>query len=382
MKNFLITIRDRINGFLYRQIFKRIFFHVDPEKIHAAMTKTGQVLGYFAVTRWLTALVFRYSNPMLEQNILGIQFPNPVGLAGGFDKNAQLTGIMREVGFGFEEVGSITGEYCEGNPRPRLWRLPKSRSLVVYYGLKNDGAQAIASRLRGRSFKLPVGINIAKTNCRETADTQGGLQDYLKAYKAFSDIGDYYTINISCPNAFGGEPFSTPEKLDLLLTEIDKVPATKPIFIKISPNHTEAELDRFIEICDRHNISGFVCTNLNKDRANPLIKDKNIPEKGSLSGKVVEDISNKTIAYLYRKTYGSSSRNQTRRYIIIGTGGIFSAEDAYKKIRLGASLVQLITGMIFEGPQLISEINHGLVRLLKKDGFNNISDAIGVDNRN
>jgi len=306
------------------------------------------------------------------QTIGGIRFSNPIGLAAGFDKNAQLTRILPCVGFGFEEVGSITGEPCVGNPKPRLWRLPKSQGLVVYYGLKNDGCEAIAKRLRNEHFKFPVGVSVAKTNNSQTVDVQAGIADYEKAFRAFLDIGDYFTVNISCPNAFGGEPFSSPEKLDALLACLDTIETPKPIFLKMPADISTYELDALVAVADRHRVHGFVLTNLTKKRDRPEIVQDEIKglDKGGVSGKPVYDASNKMISHLY-KAVG-------KRYVIIGCGGIFSAADAYEKIRCGASLVQLITGMIFEGPQLIGEINCGLVRLLKRDGFSNISEAIGV----
>lgn len=347
-------------------------FLFDAEKTHDTIIKFGSFLGSYNLTKKITSFLFYYSHPALEQEINGIHFPNPVGLAAGFDKNAQLLDIMPEVGFGFMEIGSVTGESCQGNPKPRLWRLKKSKSLVVYYGLKNDGAAVIAKRIAGKKLKIPLGVSIAKTNSPATVETNAGIQDYIKACRAFFDIGDYWTINISCPNSFGGEPFTDPEKLDRLLEEIDKLKASKPIFLKISPDLSLDKIDALIDLTRRHKVNGFVCTNLTKNRKVSL-KDKDIPEEGGLSGKVVQELSDKMISYIYKKTGG--------KHTIIGVGGIFSAKDAYRKIRLGASLVQLITGMIFEGPQLISSINVGLVNLLKKDGFKSIREAIGVDNK-
>lgn len=373
MNNTIISARNKFFHFGYTKLLKKIFFRLDPEKVHDHMTRNGVMLGSNPLTRSLTSLMFSYKNPVLEQDILGIHFPNPIGLAAGFDKNAQLVDILPSVGFGFAEVGSITGEPCEGNPKPRLWRLPKSKSLVVYYGLKNDGSEVLANKLSGKDFRIPIGISVAKTNNKETIDTQKGLADYAKAYRAFADIGAYTTINISCPNAFGGEPFTDPSKLDLLLSEIDKIPTKKPIFLKISPDLQKDSVDEIIEVCNRHLIHGFICANLTKNRSNPKIKDSEVPEKGGISGKVQEDLANDLIRYVYQKTRGE--------YIIIGCGGVSSAEDAYKKIKSGASLIQMITGMIFEGPQIVSEINRGLVSLLKDDGYANISDAIGTANK-
>jgi dihydroorotate dehydrogenase len=364
-------IRNACIGFVYKKIAKPLFFRQDPEDVHDAMTRMGALLGSHAVTKSLTSVFFNYSNKKLEQDTLGIHFKNPIGLAGGFDKNAELTQIIPSVGFGFEEVGSITGEACDGNPKPRLWRLPKSKSIVVHYGLKNDGAASISERLGKKTYSIPIGTNIAKTNSKDTVDIEAGIADYEKAFQHFVRIGDYFTVNISCPNAFGGEPFTNPVALDRLLARLDRIETKKPVFLKISPDLASEQLDTIIEVVNNHRIHGFVCSNLTKKRDPKKIFDASVAEKGGLSGKIVEDLTNDLIGHIYKKTNGS--------YIIIGCGGVFTAEDAYKKIRLGASLVQMITGMIFEGPQTISEINLGLAELLERDGYRCITEAVGVD---
>lgn len=356
----------------YAHVAKPFFFRRDPEDVHDAMTAVGARLGEHAVTRMLTRALFAYEHPALEQTILGIRFRNPVGLTAGFDKNAQLLRIMPEVGFGFEEVGSVTGEPCEGNPRPRLWRLPKSKGLVVWYGLKNDGAEAVARRLRGLDAAIPYGTSVARTNSAATVEQSAGIADYAKAFRAFADIGDYFTVNVSCPNTCGGEPFTSPEALDRLLAALDPIPTKKPVFLKMPADISTGELDALIAVADRHRVQGFVISNLTKkrDRATVNKDEIAVTDKGGISGRPVAEPSNALIAHAYRVA-GS-------RYVIMGVGGIFSAKDAYEKIRLGASLVQLATGMIFEGPQVIGEINRGLVELLRRDGFANISEAVGT----
>jgi len=267
---------------------------------------------------------------------------------------------MPTVGFGFEEVGSITGLECAGNPKPRLWRHIDKQSLRVYYGLKNDGAEVIAKRLKNKKFKFPIGISIAKTNCAETVDTAAAIADYKKAMLAFDDIGDYLTINISCPNTFGGQPFTDPVRFEALLkgllTSIDH----KPVFIKLSPDLSKNELLKLLDIAERYTVDGVICSNLTKEHSEG---------QGGLSGKVVAEKSLKIIKII-RKYYGD-------RFVIVAVGGIFNADDAYRAIKAGASLIQLITGMIFGGPQTISEINVGLVERLKADGYLNISEAVG-----
>lgn len=371
MHNWLIGVRNYIARLKYKWILKPILFQCDPEKIHNLFISIGHFLGKYFITKQLSGFFWNYQDSSLEQKILGIKFPNPVGLAAGFDKNANLTDILPSIGFGFMEFGSITGEPCEGNPKPRLWRLPKSRSLAVYYGLKNNGCEAIARKLNKKKFDIPTGISIAKTNCRETANTETAVLDYFKAYQVFTNIGDYITINISCPNAFGGQPFTDSVRLEALLSKIVSVPKTKPIFLKLSPDLEKKEVDEIIRIAEKFKIDGFVCSNLTKNRNNEKIFDKNIPGVGGLSGKVLDALSDDLIRYVYKKTAG--------KLIIIGVGGIFTADDAYRKIKAGASLLELITGMIFEGPQVISEINLGLVKLLKADGYQNISEAIGKE---
>ncbi len=371
MNNFAVLVRNKLFRTFYVSILKPIYFGRDPEEVHDTITRVGEFLGRRVITRSITSLFFCFTHPMLEQNLLGMHFSNPVGLAAGFDKDALLIDILPHVGFGFEEAGSITGEPCQGNPKPRLWRLKKSRALVVYYGLKNEGCEKIAARLRQKKFKIPIGTNIAKTNSPDTVETEAGVSDYVKAFRQLVDVGHYFTVNISCPNTFGGEPFTDPGRLDQLLFAIDIIPTKKPIFLKLSPDLGEEQLGVILGVCKRHRVNGFVCSNLTKIKDPAKISDEIVSLRGGISGKVVEDLSNTQIRFIYNK--------MGDEYIIIGCGGIFSAEDAYIKIKAGASLVQLITGMIFEGPQLISEINRGLVQLLKKDGFKSIREARGAE---
>ncbi len=365
------SMKSKILGFLYKNFLKKVLFLFDAENVHDFAVFIGEFLGKSAVGRSLAKNLFYYDNPMLAQTICGVHFKNPLGLAAGFDKDGKLANILPEVGFGFEEIGSVTGSPCKGNAGQRLWRLKKSKSLLVNYGLKNDGAEKIASRLKRNLFRFPLGISIAKTNNKETVSEETGIADYKKALEIFggSGIGDYFAVNISCPNAFGGEPFTDPSKLDRLLSALADIKHGKPVFIKMPAEISFDLLDKIIEISEKRGISGFICSNLAKDRNNKKILDADLPQYGGMSGKVAEDLSNRQIGYIYKKTGG--------KFVIIGCGGIFSAEDAYKKVLLGASMLELITGMIYEGPQLIGEINEGLVGLLQKDGFKNISEAVG-----
>ncbi len=380
MKEIIIAVRNKVLSFCYTNLLKPVFFMQDPEIVHDHATRMGVFLGSNPVTRTGTKILFSYGNPLLEQTVAGIHFKNPVGLAAGFDKDAELVRILPSIGFGFEEVGSITGEYCEGNPKPRLWRLPKAQSIIVYYGLKNKGAQILASKLRNlrtlrekeKSFQIPIGISAAKTNCPETIPLEAGIADYLKVLRSFHDIGDYYTINISCPNSCGGTDFADPKKLEQLFHAMEKEQLFyKPVFLKLSPDLSITELDAIIAVSLKYNLTGLITSNLIKEKKHAHLpeSEKELWKKGGLSGKPVKPYALQHVRHIYKKTKG--------KLVVIGCGGIFTAEDAYEYICNGASLVQLITGMIFQGPQVVSEINLGIVRLLKKDGFSNIAEAVG-----
>jgi len=372
MQNTLVMIRNAVIGWGYKGIARPLFVRMDPEKIHDRMLAVARFAGRHAIIRGLSRLVFSYTNPALEQEFHGIKFNNPIGLAAGFDKDAVMTDILPDVGFGWEEIGSITGESCPGNEGTRLWRFKKSKSILVFYGLKNDGANAIAKRLKNEKFRFPISASIAKTNSKKTVTDKAGIADYAKAFKTMESIGDMFTINISCPNAHGGQPFTDGERLDKLLDAVDNVKTDKPVFIKLSPDLDDQTLKELLNVIDKHRIHGIICTNLTKKRDNPAIhKDDYDPQKGGFGGKIVEKPSNEMLRKVALHSNG--------KYILVGLGGIFNAEDAYKKIKLGASLIQLITGMIYEGPQAISEINRGLVKLLKADGYSHISEAVGAD---
>ncbi len=359
----------------YQHILKPLAFRFDPEDVHDAMIRFASVLGRSPRVQHAVSRIFCFSNTTLEQDLLGIHFTNPVGLSAGFDKNGQIIDAITATGFGFTEIGSITGKPCAGNPKPRLWRLPKSQAIMVWYGLKNDGCIAIAHRLHKQQYPIPVGTSIARTNDATTVDIQAGINDYATAFREFATIGAYTTINISCPNTCGGEPFTTPDRLELLLSVIDTIPSAKPIFLKLPVDLSFADTDALIVVAQRHRVHGFVIANLTKSHQSPNIDKTDLTEnmRGGISGKPTFDQSNALIAHVFR-TVGN-------QFVIIGVGGIFSAEDAYAKIRSGASLVQLITGLIFEGPQLVGEINRDLTALLARDGYTTIRDAVGASVR-
>ncbi|MDI6717928.1 MAG: quinone-dependent dihydroorotate dehydrogenase [Patescibacteria group bacterium] len=370
------SILRKIAQLIYKNGIKPVIFKIDPEKVHDKGVELGVFFGKYRFTKKTTSFLFNYSDKSLEQNIFGIKFKNPVGLAAGYDKYARMIQIIGDLGFGFEEVGSISDKPSAGNPKPRLWRLIKSRGLIVGYGLNNDGAQAAAEQIKNLKLEIPIGISIAKTNSPKVCSLEESITDVVSGFKTLAGYGDYFTFNISCPNTLEEGLFYNPKNLEIALKEISALKISKPIFIKMSPDLSLQVVDEIIEISRKYGIKGFVLSNITKHREMMKNLDKEELKKidhgkGGISGKPVEDLADNLIKYVYQKTRGE--------FIIIGCGGIFSAEDAYKKIRLGASLVQLITGMIFEGPQLIGQINEGLAKLVKKDGFKNISEAIGID---
>ncbi len=356
---------------VYRHVAKPLMFRQSPDSVHTYTVKVGELVQKSAILRGLIHWAWAYQNePVLAQDIAGLHFKNPVGLSAGFDKNIQLAPLMRAIGFGFMAGGSITNRYCAGNPRPWFHRLPKEKSLVVNAGLANDGAWPILKRLRQakRPADLPLNISVARTNDAKTVRDEDGIKDYLDCLKRLGNIPEMIEINISCPNTYGGEPINKPVKLNRLLKGVDELSLRAPIFVKMPSDLAWPEFQKLLEVIIKHQIIGVTISNLQKIRTGIDI-DPTI--KGNLSGKPVEAASNQLIRQTYKK-YG-------KRLVIIGVGGIFSAEDAYQKIKFGASLVGLITGIIYQGPQLIGEVNCKLVELLAQDGFNNIQDAIGSE---
>src|SRR3989344_2738146 len=317
----------------YKYLIRPVLFQIDPEKIHNIALRFGSFLGKFFFSRKILAFFYDYKNDRLNIKVKGINFCNPVGLAAGFDKNGVLPEVISSVGFGFEEIGSVTALPCGGNLKPRLFRLPKDKALIVNYGLCNDGAEIVCKRLK--KCDVPIGINIAKTNDK-TIKGNYSVEDYYKSYQIVKDFADYVTINVSCPNSGDGRSFEDPKLLEKLLS---KIKISKPVFLKISPDIDNKNLDKIISLSKKYKITGFVVSNLTHDRS--LLKTEN-SFKGGISGLCLKEKSDSLIKYIYKKTKG--------KFIIIGVGGIFSAKDAYQKIRNGASLVQLITGMIYEGP--------------------------------
>ena len=360
---------------IYKKLMKPLFFLIDPEKVHDFTIFTGRLLGSNFLTRNLTKLFFYYESPKLNVKVKNIKFNNPIGLAAGFDKNALLTNILPAVGFGHMEIGSVTGVGCEGNKKPRLFRLVKDKAILVYYGLANQGSKIIRERLKNKHFKIPLGISVAKVNDPKVKG-KGSINDYVLAFKRLHKIGAYTTINVSCPNTGDGTTFCNPLFLNRLLKEVSKIKIKKPVFLKIKPGLSDREVNEMLKVCKKYRfITGFIISNLSKRRDGLKTSKKLVEEMplGGISGKYVQKDSDELIKKFYKKTKG--------KYVIIGVGGIFNGKDAYEKIKNGATLLQLITGMIYNGPNLIKEIKKDLVELLDKDGFENIEQAVGKNIR-
>ncbi|MEP7166727.1 MAG: quinone-dependent dihydroorotate dehydrogenase [Candidatus Woesebacteria bacterium] len=354
-----LTVRKRnLFHFFYVQICKPIFFLLDAEFVHNRMTEIGIFLGKFSITRFLTKILFYFSHPKLSKKIAGISFPNPVGLSAGFDYDGQLTDILPSVGFGFATIGTVTLEPYGGNTKPRLSRFPRSQALLVNKGFKSSGAKVIIARLSNKNFTIPIGISIGSTNKKYTT-LMTQIDDILQTFYLFEQSNvrhSYYELNISCPNLSGGQPFTTGDRLERLLSRLDKLKSKKPVFIKMPIDLSDTETLLLLTTAAHHQIAGVVFGNLTKDKNNP---DVNVQDRalwkdraGNVSGKPTWNRSNHAIIL--------TKKHFKERFVIIGTGGIFSPQDATEKMKLGANLVQLITGMIYEGPQLIGEINQYL----------------------
>lgn len=370
-------LRLTIIAFIYQTIIKPVFFLFDPEFIHNLMVSRGELFGKTFIKNYFNWKLNYQSQIKLKQTVAGINFSGPVGLAAGFDYNAQLTQVLSTLGFSFQSVGTITNLPYEGNPRPRLGRLPKSQSLMVNKGFKNLGSEKISQKLNRLNFEIPLGISIGVSNNKNLISLEDSINDIKMAFAVFEKAktkNSYYELNISCPNLINTNVnFYKPANLEKLLNELRTLRLTKPVFIKMPIDKNDQEFLALLKTVSQFSfIKGVIIGNLFKDRKSPLLDKQEVKKfkVGYFSGKPCEPRSNELIELAYKK--------YKNKLIIIGCGGIFSGQDAYKKIKLGASLVQLITGMIYQGPQLVSQINLELEELLEKDGFSNIKQAVGI----
>lgn len=351
-------------GWKYRTFVKPILFLFSADTVHENALKLGETMGDSSVGRWLTRVCFGGKYQGQDFSINTINFPGRVGLAAGFDYKGMMSGVTSELGFGFHTIGSVTYEPNSGNATPQLGRYPKSQALWVNKGLKSDGVHAFITKFAHKKFSIPTGISIANTNKTFSTMTDR-LRDILYSFYLCEQANldhSYYELNISCPNTVHGEPFSEPANLKMLLECLERVLITKPVYLKMPIDKAEEHSLRILKTAaDSPMISGVILGNLTKDRNNPAVNPEDRADwktkTGNLSGKPTWERSNNLIKL--------TKKHFAQRFTIIGTGGVFSGEDALTKLSLGADLVQLITGMIFQGPQVINQCN-AAIALAKK----------------
>lgn len=348
----------KIIGRLYRGILKPLAFQADAEMIHDHANWLGE---HLENNEQLLSSVFRYSNPKLTKKVLGINFSNPVGLPAGFDYDGHLAQVLKFVGFGFNTVGTVTASPYEGNEKPRLARLPKSKSLLVNKGFKSEGAVAIAGRLDKKSLtNHTIGVSVGSTNTAEINTINKAIDDYLSTFDVFKTkkCVSYWELNISCPNTALTESFASTANFQKLTRAIASLKLRQPIFVKMANEIGAAQSDKLVSIAIRSGIRGFIFSNLVKDRKNSAFDQEEMRrfanKKGNFSGKPTEKNAKSLLSHT-RAKFG-------KEVALVSCGGIFSPTDAIERFQNGADLVQLVTGMIFQGPQLIGEICEELAK--------------------
>ena len=346
--------------------FRSLIFKFDPEVAHNLAIKSLKLN--------LTPNLFdeNKDNPMFKSSLFGREIDNPIGIAAGFDKNAEVYNSLFKLGFGFVEVGTVTPIQQYGNTKPRVFRLVEDQALINRLGFNNLGAENISSRIRSNPSKGLLGINIGPNK-----DSKDRLCDYLIGLRSFYHLADYITINISSPNTENLRNFHDETKLDALINSIkeekDKLKSKIPIVVKISPDISEAQTELISDILLKHNVSAIIVSNTTASNRENL-KDITKHQKGGLSGKPLEIISNQLISKFYKLLKGKIQ--------IIGVGGVDSGESAYKKFLAGASFVQLYTGMVFQGPSIVIKIKKELKEILINQGVKNFKEIIGKNQHN
>jgi len=345
---------------------KKLFFKLDPENAHRVAGWGLKVLGNCPpLFKYMVKRNF-VDNDILKQRIFGTTFYNPVGLAAGFDKDGDYIKAMPALGFGFTEIGTVTPQPQAGNPKPRLFRLIEDNSIQNAMGFNNKGSYHMLQRLKKvKFFNIPIGINIGKNKITPEREA---LNDYEKLFRAFKDYGTYIVINISSPNTPGLRDLQN-EKFIHEVFRIGKSITKRPILLKIAPDMSKKDAVNLCKIAVDAGASGIIATNTTIDYS----LTANAKDFGGISGELLKEKSFEIFDAIAKELFGKT--------VLISAGGIDSAEEAYRRIRAGASLVQVYSALIYKGPSLAGDINRGLVKLIKKDGFSSIYEAIGADRK-
>jgi len=340
---------------LYRKLIRPWFFKMDAETAHHTVFHRVKQFQQSEAFLQLARQLLSVTDQGLEVRTSGLVFPNPVGLAAGFDKNAELIPALAAAGFGFVEIGSITAQSSVGNPRPRLFRLPADQALINRMGLNNEGADAILQRLEDTPRTIPLGVNIAKTPGVHK-DTQSSVKDYVHSFRLAVHTADYITLNISCPNTGDGKSFEHPPFFKQLLEGVlpFRVPSV-PVFVKFSADTSDDNLDELLGIAEAAHIDGYVAVNTSTCRSGLLTSEQLLQNigGGGLSGKPLHNTALNRVSFIRRRIAAEKT--------LISVGGISCGEDAKQRLAQGADLVQLYTALIYEGPRLPGRINQYLL---------------------
>ncbi|MEF8778450.1 MAG: quinone-dependent dihydroorotate dehydrogenase [Natronomonas sp.] len=342
---------------------KPLAFSFDAETAHRLGHRVLEEMQSTPAER-IAADAYTVVDSRLRVEAFGQSFQNPVGVAAGFDKNAEVPNALAALGFGHVEVGGVTADPQAGNSRPRLFRLTEDDALINRFGFNNDGADIIGDRLDDLDARVPIGVNIGKSKATPNDEAEA---DYRYTFEQVAEGGDYFVVNVSSPNTPDLRELQERDRLESILGAL-KDAGAEPLLVKLSPDLTEAAITEALEVVSTLELDGVIATNTTTSRPASLDSDY-AGEEGGLSGKPIEDEATSMIRFIAERTDRP----------IIGVGGISDAAGAYEKIRNGASVVQLYTGLVYEGPTIARDINRGLLELLERDGFDSISDAIGAD---
>lgn len=344
-----------IGDFMYKIFLRPFLFLMQAEKAHYFTFALLKFVFKLPFTKFIFKKLYQLETDTLAREVAGLWFPNPVGLAAGFDKNAVAIDELAALGFGFVEIGTLTPRPQAGNPKPRLFRLLPDTAIINRMGFNNEGVEKAVERLKKRKSKIIVGGNIGKN---KDTPNENATQDYLYCFEKLFDYVDYFVVNVSSPNTPHLRALQEKEPLEALLRALQaenlRKTTPKPIFLKIAPELNESQLDDIVDIVKTTKIAGIIATNTTLSRNGLRSDDKLCKEAGGLSGKPLRKRSTEVIGYLSEKSAGS--------FPIIGVGGITSPQDAYEKLQAGATLIQLYTGLVYEGPALVKKINRFLAK--------------------